>query len=287
MRTRVLTLALLGCLTGAARADGFDFEGPRGNSLPSVTAPSVTAPTGSAAPSVTAPTGSAAPSVTAPATPAIPEAAAPPTHRVTRGETLWAISRRYGVSVAAIRTANGLETDRLEVDQVLVVPGSEPPTSPAPAAANPLPAWVAVRLPDGRTGWAPSSGVIVEPPAPLPPDRAVEIARRMTGTPYVWGGQTPNGADCSGFVQEVYRLCGHKLPRLADEQYAVTFKVEEAQPGDLVFFTTYLPGPSHVGIYVGERRFIHASSSGGVTESGLDENYYQTRYLGARRISPP
>jgi len=113
----------------------------------------------------------------------------------------------------------------------------------------------------------------------------LEVARMMLGAPYVWGGESPNGADCSGFVQEVYRLAGHRLPRLADAQFEATAEVpaEEAQPGDLVFFTTYLPGPSHVGIYLGDGRFVHASSSRGVTESSLDERYYHERYLGAHR----
>lgn len=128
---------------------------------------------------------------------------------------------------------------------------------------------------------------------PQAPERVVDMARRLMGVPYRWGGETPNGVDCSGFVEEVFRLCGHRLPRLADAQYAACVEVlsSDMQVGDLVFFTTYLPGPSHVGIYTGDGRFIHASSSRGVTVSALEDTYYAARYLGARRppawVAPP
>ena len=129
--------------------------------------------------------------------------------------------------------------------------------------------------------------MIVETGTPASPQRVVEIARQFKGVPYRWGGETPNGADCSGFVEEVFRLGGHHLPRTADVQFQATQAVTDDQmrAGDLVFFTTYEPGPSHVGIYIGEGRFIHASSSKGVTESRLDEEYYAKRYLGARRLA--
>jgi cell wall-associated NlpC family hydrolase len=121
---------------------------------------------------------------------------------------------------------------------------------------------------------------------PLPPERVVDVAQRLRGVPYHWGGETPNGLDCSGYIEQVFALAGYHVPRLADAQFAATVEVsaEQMRPGDLVFFTTYLPGPSHVGIYIGERHFLHASSSHGVTESSLDEPYYAQRFLGAHRI---
>jgi cell wall-associated NlpC family hydrolase len=121
---------------------------------------------------------------------------------------------------------------------------------------------------------------------PLEPARVIEVAQRFVGAPYRWGGQTPNGVDCSGYVQQVYDLSGHRLPRLADDQYAQTVPVstELAQPGDLVFFSTYAPGPSHVGIFLGNGRFLHASSSHGVIEANLSEPYFASRCLGIRRI---
>src|SRR5262249_45618114 len=101
-----------------------------------------------------------------------------------------------------------------------------------------------------------------------------------------WGGETPNGADCSGFVQEVFQLAGYRLPRMADAQFQESLPVnqDEARPADLVFFTTSEPGPSHVGIYLGQGRFLHASSSQGVSEARLDDEYFSSRFLGVRRI---
>ncbi len=109
-------------------------------------------------------------------------------------------------------------------------------------------------------------------------------AMRFIGTPYVFGGTSPSGFDCSGYTQHVFAMLGITLPRTADAQfYAGHPTIGGIQPGDLVFFQTYLPGPSHVGIYIGGGRFIH-SSSHGVRISALSESYWASRYLGAKRV---
>lgn len=122
--------------------------------------------------------------------------------------------------------------------------------------------------------------------APTKGDAVVTTARKYLGVPYRFGGQTPSGFDCSGFVMYVYNQHGLKLPRTADKQFAVGSVIGERdrKPGDLVFFTTYEKGPSHCGIYVGDGKFIHASSSKGVTISALSDSYWKIRYLGARRL---
>ncbi len=111
-------------------------------------------------------------------------------------------------------------------------------------------------------------------------------ARKYMGVPYVWGGEDPSGFDCSGFLQHVYARHGIALPRTADLQFNVGKKVERGkeQPGDMIFFETYCPGPSHCGIYIGKGFFIHASSSRGVTISNLSEDFFASRYLGAKRV---
>jgi cell wall-associated NlpC family hydrolase len=107
------------------------------------------------------------------------------------------------------------------------------------------------------------------------------------GVKYRFGGSSPVGFDCSGYVMHVFNRHGIQLPRTADKQFSVGKPVKwkaELKPGDLVFFETYEKGPSHVGIYQGKGKFIHASSNRGVMVSGLSEVYYAKRYLGARRI---
>jgi len=109
-------------------------------------------------------------------------------------------------------------------------------------------------------------------------------ALRFLGTPYVFGGTSTAGFDCSGYVQHVFGLVGITVPRTADAQFdAGRPPTGGPRVGDLVFFQTYAPGPSHVGIYLGNGKFVHASSHG-VMVSKLAESYWATRYLGAKRL---
>jgi peptidoglycan endopeptidase LytE len=113
----------------------------------------------------------------------------------------------------------------------------------------------------------------------------ISFAKQYLGVPYVWAGQSPSGFDCSGFTYYVFGQFNINLPRIADGQFNAGSKVSNLQPGDLVFFSTYEPGPSHVGIYIGDNQFIHASSGAGVvTITSLSDSYYKARYLGARRV---
>lgn len=114
----------------------------------------------------------------------------------------------------------------------------------------------------------------------------VSRAAKYKGVPYVFGGTTLKGFDCSGYVQHVFKDCKAKLPRLADEQAleGVFVTQKQLRPGDLVFFTTYTAGASHVGIYAGNGKFWSASSSRGVVLSSLKEEYWKSRYYGARRV---
>ncbi len=119
----------------------------------------------------------------------------------------------------------------------------------------------------------------------------VELAMEYLGTPYRYGGASPSGFDCSGFVYYLCRSLGVSVPRTATSQWNGGYdKVSksELQPGDLVFFSSYAGGSSigHVGIYIGDGQFIHSSSpsSGGVIISGMSESYYSARYVGACRI---
>lgn len=107
-------------------------------------------------------------------------------------------------------------------------------------------------------------------------------ALRFLGVPYVFGGTSSSGFDCSGYVQHVFAMVGIHLPRTADAQYYGGKSVNgHLVPGDLVFFQTYAPGPSHVGIYLGNGKFVSASGHG-VMVSSLSESYWASRYLGAK-----
>jgi len=118
-------------------------------------------------------------------------------------------------------------------------------------------------------------------------DRLLRVARGMLAVPYRFGGTTLWGLDCSGFVQKTFAFLNLDLPRSAREQFREGAKVEKADlsPGDLVFFRTYAKYPSHVGIYLGDNRFVHASSrEKKVTVESLDTPYYVKRYIGAKRM---
>ncbi len=114
----------------------------------------------------------------------------------------------------------------------------------------------------------------------------LEVVRYL-GVQYSYGGLTKKGIDCSGFTCEVYRnAAGKPLPRSTSEQFRSGEKIakNELQFGDLVFFNTTGRSPSHVGIYIEDDIFAHASVVEGVTLSSLESTYYKKRFVGARRV---
>ncbi|MFJ7974234.1 C40 family peptidase [Peribacillus sp. NPDC096379] len=113
----------------------------------------------------------------------------------------------------------------------------------------------------------------------------VKVAKKQLNVRYVWGGTTPKGFDCSGFLTYVFEESADvKLPRTVSGIYNKGVKVSKPQVGDLVFFETYKSGASHAGIYVGNNQFIHSSSSNGVSISSMNNSYWSKRYIGAKRI---
>lgn len=177
-------------------------------------------------------------------------------------------------------------------------------TKNAPKAAAPRPRRAAAKSrfvgANGRVVWVPAARPKPEPKPKRDKRRkrvklssrkgkaiheVLTTCRSYMGTPYVWGGEQPGGFDCSGYVQYAFAKHGYKLPRTADIQFNVgeVVKRGKEKPGDLVFFETYAPGASHVGVYLGRGYFIHASSSRGVTVERLATDFFAQRYLGARR----
>lgn len=114
----------------------------------------------------------------------------------------------------------------------------------------------------------------------------ISRAMSLLGKPYVFGGSTQSGFDCSGFTKYVFAGSGISLPRTSYAQFTsgTPVSIDNLRAGDLVFFSTYAKGASHVGIYIGGGRFIHAANpSSGVKISSMNESFYSSRYLGARR----
>lgn len=133
-------------------------------------------------------------------------------------------------------------------------------------------------------GCASTNGTVYGDRTPEIPAAAASVAESMQGRPYAWGGVTPGGFDCSGLVYYAYSEAGVRVPRTARQQYKAVrpLYVHQLAPGDLVFFA--MPGrfPAHVGVYLGENRFVHAlNKSKPVLISNLDDNYWQSRLIRA------
>jgi peptidoglycan DL-endopeptidase LytE len=170
-------------------------------------------------------------------------------YMVQSGDTLSHIASRYNVTVSQIKSWNGLSSDMIYVGQKLSISGTS-------------------------TGGneAPSSNV-------------VDIAKKYVGTPYAWGGTSPSGFDCSGFIYYVFNQAGQSIARTNTEgYYSKSSFVSSPKAGDLVFFeNTYKAGISHMGIYVGNGEFIHASDSG-VVVSKLSNTYWKPKFVGYKRF---
>lgn len=177
------------------------------------------------------------------------------TYTVQSGDCLSSIAARFNLSVTELKDMNNLSTDTIYVGQVLNVNGT---TSQAASTTT------------GTSSVSTAQAVIAE-------------AKKFIGVPYLWGGSTPAGFDCSGFVNYVYNQVGISIPRTVATIWAATTTVSTPNPGDLVFFDINNTGsPSHIGIYLGNNQFINAESSSGVTIADLTNPYWATRYFGAK-----
>lgn len=200
-------------------------------------------------------------------------------HTVRRGETLLGIAHASGVKLADLKALNGLKGSRIHPGQLLLLPEPQTPRA-AKSGAN---SRVSKAAPEPPANYLPLDAL----PAAGGGDLS-EIALTFLSTPYRFGAEGRDATDCSGFTQQVFRLLGLDLPRTARAQYrnGAVVPPGEWQFGDLLFFRTYARYPSHVAIYLGDGKMIHASrSQRKVVISEADRPYFRKRFLGARRIA--
>lgn len=131
----------------------------------------------------------------------------------------------------------------------------------------------------------PDPPAAVATPEESPPSRnatAARLATRYLGAPYVWAGSSPAGFDCSGLVMYAFSKVGVAIPHNAAQQFRLGAPVDRDRlvPGDIVFFNQL----RHNGIYLGDGRFVHATEPGGVKIARLEDGWFRTRWVGARRL---
>lgn len=149
--------------------------------------------------------------------------------------------------------------------------------------------WLQLRLPDKRTAWIQSSDVVSDP-KPLSIPESIELAKRFLGFPYLWGGRSSFGFDCSGFTQMLVRARGINMPRDADQQAAWTGVIaidrKDLQPGDLLFFGSSAKQITHTGMFIGDGQFIHDTTNGHpvVQISRLDDDPWTKLLVATRRL---
>ncbi len=237
-----------------------------------------------------------------------PSAAAVPArketvYRVQKGDTLAKVARKTGLATVELKRLNDLHgaKPRLKPGQVLALKGSEQTTAPRVKSAGLSRVLRNSELfGDDEFQQSMADLTMADPSQPVDLAGSVQLGKQdqvtalkktaysFLGAHYQFGGTSRNSLDCSSFVQQVFRDMSVSLPRTAREQFTVGDVVvpSNLQKGDLVFFQTYARFPSHVGIYLGGNKMIHASSRDRrVVISSFNTPYYLSRFIGAKRIS--
>ncbi len=231
-------------------------------------------------------------------------------YTVQFGDTLSLIAQKYGTSIAELRQLNHLYSNVIRSGAVLVVPESYKKIYPYRTAENNDVKnhkydYFGNKNVSKKTGYQVATFKVVNPnrcslngngAAGKKTDgidnlnigeKIVDTAYKYQGVPYVWGGTTRSGMDCSGFAQHVFGKIGIDLPRTAAEQARLGKYVpkNKLKPGDLLFFRTYASYISHVGIYIGHGKFIQENSGAGmVTINSLNNEYFERTYAFAKSI---
>ncbi|ABB31407.1 MULTISPECIES: C40 family peptidase [Geobacter] len=227
------------------------------------------------------------------------DSSTPASYKVKKGDTLAKVARKTGVSVAELRRLNGIGKGRLKPGRLLALQAVESNETVTAKLSLKKPLKHLDIYDEKEYEQSLSELVELDPNRPADFTKSVKLdvdgvselkktAYSFIGTKYRFGGTTRRGLDCSSFVQHVFRELDVTLPRTAREQFHVGNSVApgDLQKGDLLFFQTYARFPSHVGIYLGNNKMIHASSRDRrVVISSVDTPYYRSRFLGAKRIA--
>lgn len=200
------------------------------------------------------------------------------THTVAKGDTLSKIAREYQVTLKEIKDWNGLTTDNIYIGQALKL---------TPVAIESDKDEIHTNLPTYEDAL---SQVIAKNPTVNGQsiyNKTISVANTLLGTPYLYGGNSPLGLDCSGFIYYAFNQGGLEIARDSSEGYfyGKTTKVKNPIAGDLVFFeNTYKVGISHMGIYIGNNKFIHAGTVG-VEVSDVTNSYWSSRLVAYKRFN--
>ncbi|SDK13816.1 LysM peptidoglycan-binding domain-containing protein [Sediminibacillus albus] len=183
-------------------------------------------------------------------------------YKVVSGDYLGKIASKYGVSVSDLKKWNNLSSDTIYVGQTLKVNGSS-----------------------GDVKQETPKTEVESETVDYNVTKLISEAKSFVGLGYVWGGSSPSGFDCSGFIYYLYNKAGKSIGRYSsDGYYNRSYYVNKPQLGDLVFFEgTYRAGISHLGIYIGNNQFIHAESNG-VKITSLDNSYWKSHFDGFKRL---
>ena len=189
------------------------------------------------------------------------------TYTVKSGDTLGKIAKTYSLTVSQIKSMNGLTSDIIYVGQKLKISKE---ASDLPAVSTPSSGSSSAQETIGNSAFT---------------SKLISISKSLIGTKYVWGGTTPAGFDCSGFIYYAFNQAGHTISRYtAEGYYNRSYYVNSPQPGDLIFFSgTYKSGISHLGIYLGNNEFIHADNSG-VRITSTNNSYYKKYFDCYKRL---
>jgi LysM repeat protein len=205
---------------------------------------------------------------------------------VERGDSLSSISKKVGVSIEDIKKMNGLQTSVLKIGQVLLLPRDENRLDEETEGLGDGEKIAGASEVEGEKGEPAASPTLGKWNNSEERNLLVRVVKTFLGVPYKLGGSTLRGIDCSAFVKKIYEIFNINLPRTTREQFSVGKKVEKDQleEGDLVFFKRR-GNSAHVGIYIGENQFVHASSSNRqVKIDYLDTPYYHKRFLRGVRV---